>query len=545
MKHLYRCLLYVLLVALLAILGMILFNGVEASLDSLLVHTDLLDKRDAILPHTEYLSLPIVILGFLLPIVLIICGLWKESVVMKAIGFFVRSFADAFRNLFSNLKLIEIICVLAIPFAVSIYFANDIAVSYDEAITYNYFTIKPFYYCMIFYPYPNNHVLHTLLTTLTDQLPFLSALVKMRIPAILFSLLTWLIGYSFLKKYYSSRVAMVVVGLASVCYLSIYYSFMSRGYAFMVLAFVICLYAAFNIIYKGNRLKDWMFFVVAGVLGAYTIPSFLYPFSTVNVLILIYNYKNIKYQFWANVIVGILVIVAYAPIMIVDGVAALTSNQFVQHIARGEIFQNIPLFYLGMFSDIVGVPYWAASILLIPFIFTIIQKDKKHLMLWTIFLLAPFVLIIAHAVNPFYRTFLYYNFAAFFLMAVPFQKYLERIPMYIVILGVIVIQCFAVYSFDSKIRIREGFNTDASEVSNKFFQKGRSIVFPCIASSNYEFEANVRGLNDDIHFLNNEKANVDTINNYEYVILEIRRDVTEHKKPFYSTPRQNIYKNEK
>lgn len=545
MKHLYRCLLYILLMALLTILGFILVNGLEVSLNYFFVWAGLLDKQDAILPHLAYLSLPIVIIGLLLPIAFIVLGLWKERIVMKAIAFFICSFGDAFRNLFSSLKAKEIVCVLAIPFVASIYFANDIAVSYDEAITYNFFTIKPFYYCMIFYPYPNNHVLHTLLTTLTDQLPFLSALLKMRIPAIVFSLLTWLIGYSFLKKYYSARVALVVVGLASVCYLSIYYSFMSRGYAFMVLAFVICLYAAFNIIYKGNRLKDWMFFVVASVLGAYTIPSFLYPFATVNVLILIYNYKNIKYQFWANVIVGALVIIAYAPIMLVDGVSALTSNQFVQHISRGEIFKGIPMFYLGMFSDIVGLPFWMASIILIPLVFTIVQKDKKHLVVWIIFLLAPFVLIMGHAVNPFYRTFLYYNFALFFLIAVPFQKYFERIPKYSIILGIVIIQCVAVCSFDSKIRIREGFNTDASEVSEQFFQKGRSIVFPCIASSNYEFEANVRGLNDDIHFLNNEKANVDTINNYEYVILEIRRDVTENKKPFYSTSRQNIYKNEK
>ena len=68
---------------------------------------------------------------------------------------------------------------------------------------------------------------------------------------------------------------------------------MSRGYAFMVLAFVVCMYATFNIISKGNRNKDWMFFAISGALGCYAIPSFLYPFATLNVIILFYNYKNI------------------------------------------------------------------------------------------------------------------------------------------------------------------------------------------------------------------------------------------------------------
>lgn len=543
MKHLYRCVLYILLTSLIVALGSVLIIGTESIIDWLIDVAGLATKREALQPFLSQLTLPLVVIILFSAISLILLGLWKEKIILKYAKTFFKYWLDAFKNLFSSLKAVEIICVLAVPFAASIYFANVISVSYDEAITYNFFTIKPFYYCMIFYPYPNNHVLHSLLTNITEYTPFVSALFSIRIPAILASLFTWLIGYSFLKKYYTSRVAIVVIGLASVCYLSIYYSFMSRGYAFMVLAFVVCMYAAFNIIQKGNRTKDWMFFVVAGVLGCYTIPSFLYPFATLNVLILVYNYKNIKRQFWANLIAGILVILVYAPIMLVDGISALASNQFVQHVERVDILKGIYSFYVAMFADIGGVPYWMNILILVPFVLTVIQKDKWHLSLWIIFLLAPFVLIFLHAVNPFYRTFLYYNFAILFLIVVPFRKYLERISKYVIILVLLVVQLFAIYTFDSKVRINEGFNTDAAQVSEQYFKEGQTVVFPCIASANYEFEANVRGLSDYIFFLNNEQANVDTINNYDYVILEIRRDVTVNKRPYYSTSEQNIYKN--
>lgn len=543
MKHLYRCILWLLLVVLTMVLGAVLMLGAGAVMDLLVSIAGLGEKKDLLHPYFASLSSLTIGVPLVLLISLVLFGLLKEAFMLKSLQVCLGYWVDAFRNLFVSLKAIELVGVLVIPFAASIYFAHHIAVSYDEAITFNFFTIKPFYYCMIFYPYPNNHVLHSLLTNLTEYIPYVSALFAMRIPAILASLLTWLIGYSFLKKYYSARVAIVVVGLASACYLSIYYSFMSRGYAFMVLAFVVCMYASFNIIYKGSRIKDWMFFVVAGVLGCYTIPSFLYPFATLNVLILIYNYRNVKHQIVANAIAGLLVILLYSPIMIVDGVAALTSNQFVQHISRGDILEGLPFFVLAMYSDIVGVPNCFVALMVIPFVLTIFQRDRWHLSLWLVFLIAPIVLILLHAVNPFYRTFLYYNFIVFFLMTVPFKDYLEKVSKYIIIFLILVTQFFSVYIFDSVIRAREGFNTDASEVSDKFFEKGQTIVFPCIASANYEFEANVRGLSDSIHFLNNDKASADTINNCDYVIIEVGRDMTINKKAFYSTSRQNVYKN--
>lgn len=542
MKYLYNILVSLFLILVIGVFLVLLLVDTSTLVDFIIGWGGLEAKRDAVTSLITKMPMGAVYLVLSLVASLGVFALYKQKLILQILSKCLCYIKEAIVNLFRSLTIPEILLVTAIPFISSLYFAATIPVSYDEAITYNYFTAKPFYYCMIFYPYPNNHVLHSLLTNLTEYTPFVSALFAIRIPAILSSLFTCLIGYSFLKKFYTSRVALLVVGFSSAMYMSIYYSVMSRGYSFIVLAFVVCMYAAFNIIHKGSRNKDWMFFTIAGVLGCYSIPSFLYAFATLNVLILIYNYKNIKQQFIFNTIAGVLVILLYLPIMIVDGIAALTSNQFVQSVDRLFIIKNVVFFYRGMFADIAGIPQFLLLLLIIPIGLTIIQKDKQHLVLWLVFISAPFVLLLLHAVNPFYRTFLYYNFILAFLVVVPFKVYLEKVPKYAIIVFILLVQGIGVYSFSQNIGANEGFNTNVARVVDAYFNKKNRICFPCIASENYKFEAKVKGLEDQIIFLENEKANVDTISGYDFVILEESRDLTMHKKPYTRFESQLIYK---
>lgn len=541
MKYIYRCLVYLYLALSVALAAALLCLGFPEFLSFVLQVLGMDVRQEVIVSFHSRIPVLLIYFILVLNICIAILAVYKQMYFQNKIE---RAFfycKQAFINLFRSFTFPEIVVVIAVPLLASLYFAATVPVSYDEAVTYNYFTVKPFYFSMIFYPYPNNHVLHSLLTNISECIPFLPPLFSIRVPAIIASIFTWLIGYSFLKKYYPLQVALLVVGAMSAMYMSVYYSFMSRGYSFTVLSFVVCMYAAFNIITQGSRNKDWMFFATAGVLGCYSIPSFLYPFVTLNVLILIYNYKNIKQQFVSNIIAGGLVVLLYSPIMIVDGIAALTSNQFVQPIERLFIVKNIFFFCRAMIASIVGVPLGVVALMAIPLLYTIYRKDKKLLLLWCVFMLAPFVLLLIHAVNPFYRTFIYYNFIIAFLMIVPFKELLDRVPKYAVLLVVVCLQTAGVYSFNDKIGVDEGFNTDAAKVADTYFKQGKRICFPCIASENYKFEAKVRGLEDQIDFQENEKADVDTIGGYDYIILEKRRDQTVHKKPYATSDAQNIY----
>jgi 4-amino-4-deoxy-L-arabinose transferase-like glycosyltransferase len=83
----------------------------------------------------------------------------------------------------------------------------------------------------------------------------------MRISSIGASMLTCLLLYSLVKKYYSANSAIVVTGVASVLFMFVYYSFASRGYALINLFFVLALYAVHKIIFENNRVQHWIYFL--------------------------------------------------------------------------------------------------------------------------------------------------------------------------------------------------------------------------------------------------------------------------------------------
>lgn len=546
MKYLFRAIAGTAFLITLLLLGLMLSVGAQGVIELMLKLVGVNVEQHIIVAFTEQTSDIFIYSLLILNILFVILAVWHEKYFIRKINNALHYIRNAFVNLFTSLNFPEAFIMIIIPLLASIYFALNIPVSYDEAATYNYFTVKPFYFSMIFYPYPNNHVLHSLVTNLTEYIPFLPPLFCLRLPVILTSLFTWLIVYSFIKKYYNSNTALLVLGLMTAMFLSIYYSFMSRGYAFLVLAFVICMYASFNIINQANKNKDWMFFVLAGALGCYAIPSFLYPFATLNAVILVNNYKGIKKQVIANVFAGVLVVLLYSPIMFVDGIAALTSNQFVQQVDRAFIIHNIFHFCQAMIAEIVGAPLFFIYILLIPLGYALLRKDKKYIMLWMIFMFAPFILLLLHSVSPFYRTFLYYNFIIAFLFFIPFHSQLGKLHKLPVLLLVLFVQSIGVYSFNEQIGIKEGFNTDVSKVVKTYFKDSNKILFPCIASENYKFEAKVRGLDTLIDFQENEEINIDTLSmSYDYIIVEKKRDRTVQRQPYASSDKQNIYKNEK
>ena len=483
-------------------------------------------------------------LVFILPIFLVIALFILLYRNIDSVSRFIKqgiyAIWSSLKKLFSQISYTEYI-ILLVPFIASIYFALNVPVSYDEAITYNLFTSKPFYFAAIFYPYPNNHVLHSLMTSFSDLLPIGDALFRMRIPVILVNIFTWIVALSFFKKFYTSKTAILAVGCCTVFWMTIYYSFMSRGYAMMVMCTVICFYIAFNIIKNGGKRRDWFYYGVFAIIGTYTIPSFLYPLATINLILLIFKFKDIKKLIVVNLVIGISVMLLYLPIVLVDGVGALTNNSFVQKVSRIDILEGIHYFYWGILTQITGVSFSFFWVVLFFFPVLLVLKNREKSIFWIVLFTAPFVLVFVQAVNPFYRTFLYYNFFIVFLFFVSSEKLLKYIPFKLCFL-VIVIQIFAVINFSKTIGEKETFNTDVNRVVTTFFNDNTSIVFPCTASANYLFEVKARGLEDQVSFWENEKASADSIHGIQYVIIGKDDDETQKLKPIYKSDKQNIYR---
>lgn len=551
MKSVFKTFLILVSAFLIILLGLSFFLGYESMVELVLDVTNRQDRREhafLILTSGRFIIFQFC-LFFSLILALLIA--YKLDTVLYYINRFCYYLWTAIKNIYFDVKSRNALIILMIPLISSVYFALTVPISADEGVTYYLFTIKPFYYCMIFYPYPNNHVLHSILTNVTEYMPFFNTLFCLRLPAIIASFVCWCVAYSFIKKYYSEKVAMLIVALSAILFRSIYYSFMSRGYALLVLFFIISLYAAYNIINKGNRSKDWTFFVVSGILGCYAIPSFLYPFATLNILLLVFNYRSIKKQIFFNILAGIGIIILYAPIMLVTGIDALVNNPHVSPytMTRLEVLQELPVYINDVLHYLFhSISYYTVIFfILLSLIWLVVVKDKNKLILWLIFGVSPFVLLLIHNVIPFPRTLVYYGFIIIFLIGISFSKYINRISIKFLIPALLFIQISGFLNFKLNIGEDETFNTEFKVLNEKIIGKNTTYnITSSYSRYNLLFEVISRGYDVENVLYNNRHEvyiNADTINNVDYVIIDIPKDQTTQKKVYYSDRYHHVYKN--
>lgn len=287
-------------------------------------------------------------------------------------------------------------------------------VTYDEAWTYLNFTSKNPLVSATYYPAPNNHILHSILTNFTAYLPF-GSLFNLRISSILIGILSAVVFFRFLLKKTDATTSLLVLCLYCFSYPVLYYSSVSRGYILTVLAFLICLYAL-DELQKTYR-KTWnLVFIAGSLIGFYAMPSFLYPFLT---LVSFYgfnairtkNFKDLFRMIRTTITTTVLVCCLYVPVFAVSGIRAVTSNDFVKPLERKIVFTGLfdhfndtsrfltylPLVYLLVLLAILGAFYLA------------LKQSKKlpAASLYMYLLILPPVLLLIHAVIPFPRTWTY------------------------------------------------------------------------------------------------------------------------------------------
>ncbi|NDV78093.1 glycosyltransferase family 39 protein [Dysgonomonas sp. 511] len=475
--------------------------------------------------------------------------LYRFGFVYEKLTTFFFYTKQAITNIGKDIKSGNIIAVLIIPFVSSIYFAFTVPVSLDEGITYLVQTNKPIFWSYATYLEPNNHVLHSLITHITKHIPFFNMLFCIRVSSIIASLFAWIILYSFVKRFFSEKTSLFTVALSSMMFMSVYYSYMSRGYGLTVLFFTICLYAAFSIIKNGSRNKDWVFFTIAGTLGAYTIPSFLYPFAILNVVILIFNYKRIRQQICFNALAGIMTFSLYIPIMMRHGIKALTANGWVAPIGRAEVLERLPGYFSQTINEITGIPLLASVLIILSaFIYTCWTGNKQVLKLWAVFALMPPCILLLHSVIPFPRTFVYYAIIMAFIVGISYQQLIDKLPKTGLTAGLIIIQALGFVNFYQNIGEYESFNTYYHDINKRIIEKGKTYYvvsgFDCV---NHRFEMLVNGCNpdddavyEDIYWTKKD-VSADSINGFDYIVIDVVRDKTVLKKPIYSNKEQNLY----
>jgi hypothetical protein len=544
MKFFLKVILSLVLVVTTGVLVVSVIAGYNGSMSLLIrfLHEEIRADKILLLVSTNKFLLFQFILFFTLVVLVVL--LIKFNTIWDFMQKSFSGFKEAFSQVFKDAGSTAL-SILILPVVSYIFFAFYLPVAYDEASTYVNFTSRSPLVSMLYYPAPNNHILHSVITNFTRYIPLLPPLQCMRISSIIASLMTCIVLFSFVRKYYSVNSALTVAGLSSVLFLYVYYSFASRGYALVNLFFVLCLYCVYKIIFENNQRRHWFYFSFFSVLGFYTMPSFLYPFFTLNLILLLVNFKGIFRQAISGIAIVIATAILYLPVVALNGLDALTNNKQLQSATRAEVLALFPKFASNSLAEITGINFLVIiPLLLVALLVLIIQKRNLEVKLVAAFILAPILLMWLHPVIPFARTFSYYSIVLPFLCILPVNPYLKKNSSKYVAAIVIIIQCIFLYSFYTKMKLHKSENMQYAEI-NKHIAGNYSYYLNCKwYDAVLSFELKTHNFKNSVVTYNNPqiKMSADTVNGYDYIIIDKVYDETKTMTPLYSDKITNVYK---
>ncbi len=267
-----------------------------------------------------------------------------------------------------NFQFFALLVIIGLGLWVRIAFLS-VPIRFDEAWTYNFYASKPLTYGLSRYIDPNNHLLNTFLVHLSSTL-FGNKPWIIRLPAFVFGFLLIPITYFASRFFYNRDAALLAAGLVASSSVLVQYSANARGYTMVSFAFMTLLFIAGHIVQRKKPGLLWGAFIVTAVLGFYAIPTMLYPFVLILVLLIFPLYKNklLRALIIAVGLTGVLTLLLYLPVIVSSGTTSLTSNDYVKatafNIFLPAFLENMPVVWQEWNRDI---PFFIQLIFLIGF----------------------------------------------------------------------------------------------------------------------------------------------------------------------------------
>ena len=266
---------------------------------------------------------------------------------------------EGFRHAFvSRRQAGWLLVVLVVGIAVRAYFLMQ-PMRYDESNTFLVFVNRDLLQ-LFFYPFPNNHVLHTILVKMTTEV--LGAHPPtIRLPAFLAGVLSiplvFCLGRVLLREG-SALFATVVVAVFP--YL-ILYATTARGYTLMVL-FTLLLAVVGALTARAPSKAASTILSIIAALGILTVPSMAFPVAGVYLWLtfLFFIHGNKLRHVLGNFVVPCALLTAglvalfYTPVIFVSkGIAPVIANEHVAAQPSEVFFRRLPEHLAGTFSDFV------------------------------------------------------------------------------------------------------------------------------------------------------------------------------------------------
>ncbi|HVZ78769.1 MAG TPA: glycosyltransferase family 39 protein [Gemmatimonadaceae bacterium] len=218
---------------------------------------------------------------------------------------------------------------------------------YDESVTWLYFIGKPWHVAVSSYPFPNNHLLYTLLAKVTSAVapgtPW-----AMRIPAFLAGVAVLPLTYAVGRTLFSTHAAAIGTALVAASTPLALYSTNARGYSMVDVAFLALLLLLARA--RDGRASPGLWAGVAAVsaAGLIAVPTMLYPLGAAVLWFTLVQALERPQDAWrrlaplaaALVAAAVVALLAYQPIIRANGVRALAANKFVAPSPWPDFFQE-------------------------------------------------------------------------------------------------------------------------------------------------------------------------------------------------------------
>ena len=374
-----------------------------------------------------------------------------------ALGRVVRGLSKLERGIFAGL--------LALILAVRVWYLVAYVLNTDEVASYDYFVRQGPLGISSFYPIPNNHLLFNFVCW---PLSLLSNNVRvvMRVPTFVAAAVGTILGYLLLVRSGGFWAATLATGLFSLSPLGLYYAVAGRGYFLQITLLLLAFSATVALLQLPTyRRLGWLLFVSASILGFYTIPTFLYPFVSLGLGLLIgFVWQRRWMELGQLVLVGGIVeavsALLYCPVLCISGFTQLVGNHYVAKMTATVFWRNY-LGYLRNLADMLagnghlGMAAGGGLMVFGPFLVHLLPRRAKVVgaLAWLL-LVVPLVLMAVQQVLVPARVLLYLSYLGCVLGSLIGISLLSRLRVpitYQALLSLLIVAAYGGYQFERQL----------------------------------------------------------------------------------------------
>ncbi len=451
----------------------------------------------------------------------------------KIVKIYISKFISAETLFFDKILYSKFYLLLIFPLALNLYLIITLPITYDEAWTYNNFISKGLLVSVSYYPMPNNHVLYNAISSIINLFFNSNSIYIFRLISCFFYILSIYVflkilllrGKKFLKLNY------LILSLAPLTLITIYQSSLARGYSLLLFLFLICIFILLSIA-KKDKFYKWVCWAFFTSLCFFSNPAYFYTHLVICLIIFLFIQNSFKNLVIGNALSFIFTLFLYFPIIIFQGFDFLLKIKTTDELSYLNYFKHI---FEILERDMLGLSiYFISFLFLISIIYLYFSKQKNLFVISIILILIPLLIpFFQNSIAP-ARIFIIFYFFYMCLILLPLENYLSKFNKNKIILISLLLQVIFGGHVLSKMP-HEKYSENAEDLSLKILSNNKNYFFcsdkndPLIPTLLKYYQTKFKIKNILINKLNKKNCNFLDYNNYDWVLIDKKIDITENQ----------------